>query len=81
MALNHSTTPLAPFPNGDDREAPKETEPEGFDNSTSPELARFDALVERYPYYLRDKRACPKTPSAFTWTTFGHSGPTFNCTS
>ena len=56
MALNRSTTTRAALSNGSDREALEESEFQGSDNVTSPELVRFDALVERYPYYLRGQK-------------------------
>ena len=46
MALNYSIT----------RQAPEEPDPQGPGDATSPGLTRFDALVERYPYYLRGQK-------------------------
>ncbi len=46
LALNYSIT----------RQAPEEPDPQGSWDATSPELTRFDALVERYPYYLRGQK-------------------------
>ena len=56
MALNRSIVPQAEFPDAGVSRAPAESELQDSGNVTSPELARFDALVEKYPYYLRGQK-------------------------
>ena len=56
MALNRSTGRKAVLPNGEDLQTLEGSEPLGSGDAESPELARFDALMERYPYYLRGQK-------------------------